>query len=152
MVSITKSVWVILQYDDEVLLLKRSKKSNNPKLWNFPGGGIEKNETAKKSAVREVKEEAGIDIKVQDLIFTERQVTNERVMYFYTVFLERKPDVKLNKESSDFKWLKWEDFPAKLHKPTKRFVQVRERKSEVSSTGGNLFDLVRNLVDSINRK
>ena len=37
--------------------------------YNFPGGGIEENETAKKAVVREVMEETGFSVTVGELVF-----------------------------------------------------------------------------------
>ena len=38
--------------------------------YNFPGGGIEKNETAKQAAHREVLEETGLAVDVGELVFS----------------------------------------------------------------------------------
>ena len=38
--------------------------------YNFPGGGIEKNETAKQAVVREVLEESGLTVDVGELVFS----------------------------------------------------------------------------------
>jgi 8-oxo-dGTP diphosphatase len=38
-------------------------------VWNFPGGGIEKNETPEQACMREVKEETGYEIKVNKLLY-----------------------------------------------------------------------------------
>ena len=38
--------------------------------YNFPGGGIEKNETAKQAVVREVMEESGLTVEVGELVFS----------------------------------------------------------------------------------
>lgn len=47
------------------VLLQRRGDSN---LWGFPGGAIELGETPEMAAVREVKEETGLDVRVGDLI------------------------------------------------------------------------------------
>jgi len=38
--------------------------------YTFPGGGIEKNETAKMAAVREVLEESGLTVDIGELVFS----------------------------------------------------------------------------------
>ncbi len=48
----------------KVLLQRRG----DSKKWGFPGGAIEIGETPEMAAVREVKEETGLDVKVSGLI------------------------------------------------------------------------------------
>lgn len=48
----------------EVLLQRRG--DNNK--WGFPGGAIELGETPQMAAIREVKEETGLDVEVNNLI------------------------------------------------------------------------------------
>lgn len=45
------------------LVLRRDNR-----LWAIPGGAIEDNETAAEAAVREVKEETGLEVKVVRLV------------------------------------------------------------------------------------
>lgn len=47
-----------------VLLQKRGDSGN----WGFPGGAIELGETPENAAIRELKEEAGLDVVVNSLI------------------------------------------------------------------------------------
>jgi ADP-ribose pyrophosphatase YjhB (NUDIX family) len=47
-----------------ILLIERT--DNN--LWTIPGGGMEVGETIAETAVREVKEETGLDVAVQRLV------------------------------------------------------------------------------------
>lgn len=48
----------------EVLLQKRADSNK----WGFPGGAVELGETPQMAAIREVKEETGLDVEVSDLI------------------------------------------------------------------------------------
>ena len=53
-------------FDDEgKVLLQRRGDSNQ---WGFPGGAIELGETPEMAAIRELKEETGLDGKVTELI------------------------------------------------------------------------------------
>lgn len=39
-------------------------------VWNFPGGGMEENETPEQACIRETKEETGFDIIIDRLLHT----------------------------------------------------------------------------------
>lgn len=43
---------------------------NNGEYYNIPGGGVEPGESIKDTVVREVKEETGLDVEVEDIIFS----------------------------------------------------------------------------------
>lgn len=49
--------------DGEVLLVKRADNGK----WGFPAGAVDPNESAADAAVRETKEETGLDVRVTDL-------------------------------------------------------------------------------------
>ena len=51
--------------DDGKVLLQRRGDSNR---WGFPGGAIELGETPEMAAIRELKEETGLDVKVSELL------------------------------------------------------------------------------------
>lgn len=48
----------------EILLQKRSAAEE---LWGFPGGSMNLGESAEETAIREIKEETGYDVKVKEL-------------------------------------------------------------------------------------
>ena len=54
----------IFNEDGEVLLQRRGDSNK----WGFPGGAIELGETPQQAAIREVKEETGLDVEVGRLI------------------------------------------------------------------------------------
>ncbi|MDI9484165.1 MAG: (deoxy)nucleoside triphosphate pyrophosphohydrolase [Bacillota bacterium] len=56
----------IIQRGNEVLLCQRKEGALAGK-WEFPGGKIENGETPEECLVREIQEELGITIEVQDI-------------------------------------------------------------------------------------
>lgn len=60
------SAVLILEDDDERALIV---KANYKAHWTFPGGMIDKGETPKQAAVREVAEEVGLTIDASDVQF-----------------------------------------------------------------------------------
>lgn len=63
--SIVPSVTAVVT-DEQGRLLLVHKTDNN--LWALPGGGVDVGESVAQAAVREVKEETGIDVEVTGLV------------------------------------------------------------------------------------
>ena len=62
--SVVPSVTAVVVDGDRILLVHRMDND----LWALPGGGHELGETIEDTAVREVKEETGIDVDVTELV------------------------------------------------------------------------------------
>lgn len=100
------SVVIVINENNEILALKRSQSaSGHNGLWNFPGGGVEDDESIYDAAIRELYEEAGLKAKEDDLIYFETHSTGKLVIHY---FITNKFDgqVEINKESSEYKWAK----------------------------------------------
>jgi len=80
---------VITDEDKNVLMLKQNHKERE--IWLLPGGGIEEGENASQAAVREVKEETGLDVEIKRLLWHVQEVSEERGQRYVNFFLaERK--------------------------------------------------------------
>jgi ADP-ribose pyrophosphatase YjhB (NUDIX family) len=55
---------VVADQAGAILLIERTDNA----LWTIPGGGMEVGETIAQTAIREVKEETGLDVAVQRLV------------------------------------------------------------------------------------
>ena len=75
---------VLIKKGNTFLLAKRNKKNYNGK-WVIPGGGIDWGETIEEAAVREIKEETNLDIKIIKLICF-REIINLKGEYHSIVF------------------------------------------------------------------
>ncbi len=56
----------IVEIDDRIVLLKRARSPERGK-WVMPGGYVDRGEKVEEAAIRETKEECGIDIKLKGL-------------------------------------------------------------------------------------
>ena len=65
--KIYAAAYAILLRDGKVLLMRRCNTGWQDGFWGLPAGHIEEDETPLKAAIREAKEEAGVDIKSEDL-------------------------------------------------------------------------------------
>lgn len=75
---------IILDDENRMLLVKQNHEGRD--IWMVPGGGIEDGESAASAAVREVKEETGLDIEVGRLIWHVEEVS-QRGQRFVNFFL-----------------------------------------------------------------
>ncbi|WP_040203578.1 NUDIX hydrolase [Neobacillus jeddahensis] len=56
---IVSAATIVLNDDNEILLIKGPRRG-----WEMPGGQVEEGESLKAAAIRETKEESGIDIDI----------------------------------------------------------------------------------------
>ena len=67
-------------------LMHRKDVLNNPNIheyYVFPGGGQEENETFEEGAIREIKEEFGIDVKIIKKMYEEdSELFNQKTFYY----------------------------------------------------------------------
>ena len=70
-----KSCGAIIFNEDKVLVVKQTSG-----FYGFPKGHVEIGETEKETAIREVKEETGLDIKIiSDKRYTQSYIVKENV-------------------------------------------------------------------------
>lgn len=85
-----RAVGVYIQgYDGRYLLTQRGKSARNDRFcWEAPGGAVDEGETFEDAAVRELEEEIGVTVKLVDLIYEVKEVTDSDGVVWHTkVFL-----------------------------------------------------------------
>lgn len=103
-----KSCSVVLAINEkkQVLALKRGSKTRSfPGKWNFPGGKVEDGETIGEAASREILEEGGLTVVPSDLLYINTMEHGSSTIHFFMTD-KFSGEVKINDESTDFKWIK----------------------------------------------
>jgi ADP-ribose pyrophosphatase YjhB (NUDIX family) len=116
---------VVTDEQDRIVLIRR--RDND--LWALPGGGMELGESIIDTAVREVKEETGLDVEVTGLIgvytnpnhvmaYTDGEVRQQFSLCFTTRLLGG--DLLADSESTDIAWTRTRDIPSLNMHPSMR--------------------------------
>lgn len=105
---------VLANAKGEVLILQRSKHNDVlPGYWDIPGGTLEDGEDPALGAIRETKEETGLDIAGPRLFFQKSNVDAAKNKQFVTLVFETvisESAVKVNPEEHDsFAWISSSD-------------------------------------------
>lgn len=81
-------VRIIIMNDAEEILMVRQQHEGKD-IWMVPGGGIEEGENSIEAAVREAKEETGLDIEVTGVAWHIEEVSPERGQRFVNYMIGR---------------------------------------------------------------
>ena len=101
-----KSCGCIIINNNEVLLIK-SKRGH----WDFPKGHIEKDETEKETALREVKEETNLDVDIiSDKKYFNHYITDIGIDKTVVYFLAKKVNGKEKPQEGETVEVKWFEF------------------------------------------
>ena len=105
---------VIRNRKGEVLIAQRREKDMLGGLWEFPGGKQETGETIQQCIVRELKEELGINVKVEDFLVTVRHAYSHFTMDMHTYFARIQSGRPRLLHCQDYRWVRihgLRDFP-----------------------------------------
>jgi phosphoglycolate phosphatase len=112
----------------EVLMVRTQKWSN---LWGIPGGKIKQGESSTAALRREIKEETNLDITdiefaiVQDCIHSKEFYRDAHFLLLnYTCRCGPEPEVRLNEEAQEFRWVGIpEALAMQLNQPTRILIE-----------------------------
>ena len=103
---------IVLRNGDKILFVQRAAtKKSLPNIWAFPSGTIEEGETAEMTAVREAKEELGLDVVVKNnLAIVELPELGARLVFIVCESTSDSPIVFDSNEIQAIRWLSFEEF------------------------------------------
>lgn len=110
-------------------LLIKNKRSAH---WSFPKGHVEKGESDEQTALREVKEETGIDVeiikgfKAKSEYSIQRHI--EKTVYIFTATCESTQTVIQPEEIEDYRWLDYHQAMRNLRFDNDKSILFRSRE------------------------
>ncbi len=124
-----ESVVIVMNEKNQILLQKRSyKRHNYPGKWGLMAGHVMSGDTPKATAVRELKEEIGLQVYQKDLRFIEIYVknvpSNRAFIYIYLVKTDKKEsEYTIQKEElSEVKYYSIDSLIKRIKKNDKTLV------------------------------
>jgi len=108
-------IGAVIVKDNKVLLIKRAGEPGRG-LWSIPGGLVELGEKIKDAVRREVKEETGLEVKVNEIADVTEIITRDeegKVKYHFVIvdfFAEvLRGELKPSSDALEAKWVEFED-------------------------------------------
>jgi len=106
-----KSCGCIVVNEKKEVLLVHSNKGH----WGFPKGHVEDGETEEQTAIREVKEETGIDVKINEKYrYVQTYNIQEDIKKEVVYFLAKNINTKIHEQIEEVSEVKWFSFEEAL--------------------------------------
>lgn len=111
-----KASGILIVNAGKILLVRRSVDCDEPGTWCVPGGKIEDAETALDAAMRETREETGIEVPAEALVEWTRAIADDKVDFTcFVASVDTEQPVTLNDESDEYGWFWLDHLPSPLH-------------------------------------
>jgi ADP-ribose pyrophosphatase YjhB (NUDIX family) len=98
---------VILDDQGRVLLCHRTDVD----MWNLPGGAVDEGEAPWEALVREVREETGLDVRIEGLAIVDHRPGKGEVVFTFTCAITG-GTLTTNEEADQLDWFAPEALPA----------------------------------------
>jgi 8-oxo-dGTP diphosphatase len=121
------AVWI--QKDGKVMLAKRAAvMKKGAGTWCPPGGHVEMFETVAECAMREVMEEAGVEVENLRLITISedphRDTGSHYITFHYAADWKSGEPRPQEGESEEWHWFRWDELPQPLFRPAQLLVDM----------------------------
>lgn len=130
--SIRIRVAVILMQGSKILLIRHQKGDST--YWLIPGGGVDFGETIQECALREIKEETNLDIKIKKLVLINESIAPDGTRHILNLFFLGEilgGSIKVGEEER-LKELKFVDLEElenlELHPPVASYIKEAYKK------------------------
>jgi len=122
-----KVTCAIIVKQNKTLISQRGEKTDHPYQWEFPGGKLMRGETPENCIIREISEELGIEIGIQDsMIAIQHDYGFKQIELIPFICQIKSGAIKLN-EHIDCKWISFEElFNTDFSEADKKLIQMAE--------------------------
>ena len=138
--SLVPSVNVVVENDKgEILMIRRTDNDN----WALPGGAIDLGESVTQAAIRETKEETGIDVEITGLvgIYSDPKhvihyTSNNEVRQEFSIVLKATSVAGVVRENEEAREVRWISSARVLDQEMDRSMRIRitqylERRQDI---------------------
>ncbi|HRN96196.1 MAG TPA: NUDIX domain-containing protein [Candidatus Levybacteria bacterium] len=148
--SLHSAVYVMLEKDNQVLMLRRHNTGWEDGKYTLPAGHLDGGESVKTAAIREAKEEIGVDISEDDLevVHILHAITNFEYITFFlkaNKWIGTPTNVETEK-SDDLQWFSIDAFPDNTLKQVTNFFNNYKKGIIFSEEGFEKFDPTQNIA------
>jgi 8-oxo-dGTP diphosphatase len=99
----------ILSDGDRVLVAQRSETMPHPLKWEFPGGKLKPGETPEGCIIREIREELGVEISVNQLLPSVKHVYNQNIVKLFPFICRIERGTIRLSEHRTYQWVRRPD-------------------------------------------
>lgn len=105
-------IWIVNDEDELLVQLRSYKDDNKPGTWCITGGAVDSGETSLEASVRELKEELGINVNKEQLIFIASERRQRKFFEYYMLNLNTDiNNLKINKEEvEEVRWISLSEY------------------------------------------
>lgn len=112
-----------------VLLVQR-KHSHGAGSWSTPGGHLEHGETPEACAIRETREEVGLEVTAVRFLAVTNDIFDTEGKHYITIWMEAvcergEPRIAAEDEVAALGWFAWDALPAPLFIPFENLLHCR---------------------------
>ncbi len=122
-------VAAIIEEKGKVLLIRR-KGVHGAGNWASPGGHLEFGETPEQCAIRETREEVGIEVANPRFIAVTNDIFEESGKHYITLWMQvdhlsGEPRIAAEYEVGEVGWFKWDSLPSPLFLPLENLLNQK---------------------------
>ena len=120
-------VAAIITRSKQVLLIQR-KGPHGTGTWSTPGGHLEFGEDPQECAIRETREEVGLEVSGVSFIGVTNDIFPESGKHYITLWMEAtafkgEPHIAAAREVAAYGWFAWDTLPSTLFLPLENLIR-----------------------------